>query len=147
MLQDNHIRIEKLADASFFITDLFQKSFDQAPPTFPLNYVAFYKLDPGMFRAIGYIHMTECSHYGLVGGLCVNIDHRHKGLGEALLRHVEKDVGEKKALFVYTNNPTIANRCGYALTKEKHLMVKWAKRIPQEAQEQIIDEVIKVGPF
>jgi hypothetical protein len=95
-LENNNFRIETFDDATFFIEDLFHKSFGHLPPTFPINYVAFFKAKPSVFRAIGYIHMSECGDYGLVGGLCVELDYRHKKLGEMLLRNVEKDIGEKK---------------------------------------------------
>ena len=146
-MEDTHIRIERFPDASFFITGLFQRAFSQPPPTFPVNYVAFYKLEHDIFKPIGYIHMTECTDYALVGGLCVDVEYRHKGLGEALLRYVDKDIGEKKGFFVSTNDPRIASRCGYGLTEEKHIMVKWAKRISAEEQERLISEVSKIGPF
>ncbi len=147
MYENSSIKIEKFVDASFFIEDLFHRSFGQAPPTFPVNYVAFYKSDRSTFKTIGYIHMTECGGYGLVGGLCIDMDYRHRGLGETLLRNVEKDVGEKKALFVQTNNPTIARRVGYMPTGIQYLMVKWTKSLPKEEQERIVNEVAKVGPF
>lgn len=147
MYDNISIKIEKVVDASFFIEDLFHRSFGQAPPTFPINYVAFCKSDRSTFKAIGYIHMTECGEYGLAGGLCVEGDYRHKGLGETLLRNVEKDAGEKKALFVYTNNPTIASRVGYMPTKLQYLMVKWTKSLSKEEQEKMVNEVGEVGPF
>ena len=64
--------------------------------------------NPSFFKTLGYIQMTECGEYALVGGLCV--DDRDKKLGETLLRYVEKDIGVKKVLFVQTNNPPIASR-------------------------------------
>jgi hypothetical protein len=147
MLENSNIKIEKFDDASFFVEDLFQRSFGQRPPTFPINYVAFFKSDPSTFKTIGYIHMTACNNYCLAGGLCVDMDHRHRRLGETLLRNVEKDIGEKKALFVYTNNPTIAGRIGYIPTKTEYLMVKWMKPLPKEEQGKLVDEVTNVGPF
>lgn len=147
MFENSNIKIEKLVDASFFAEDLFHRSFGQAPPTFPVNYVAFYKSGPSTFKAIGYIHMTELDEFCLVGGLCVDTDYRHRGLGETLLRNIEKDVGEKKAFFVQTNNPTIASRVRYMPTKTQYLMVKWMKSLPQEEQEKIVNEVTKIGLF
>jgi hypothetical protein len=146
-LENSHIKIEKFDDASFFIEDLFQRSFGQPPPTFPINYVAFFKSDPSFFKTVGYIHMTECGEYALVGGLCVDVDYRHKKLGETLLRYVERDVGEKKALFVQTNNPTIASRVGYRPTRVQYLMVKWTKSLSKEEQERMVNEVARLGPF
>ncbi|OGP88510.1 MAG: hypothetical protein A2156_03550 [Deltaproteobacteria bacterium RBG_16_48_10] len=147
MLENRNIKIEKFDDASFFIEDLFHRSFGQLPPTFPINYVAFFKSDPSTFKPIGYIHMTKGNDYNLVGGLCVDIEYRHKRLGETLLRNVEIDIGEKKALFVYTNNPTIASRAGYFPTRTQYLMVKWMKPLPKEEQGKMVDEVTKIGPF
>jgi N-acetylglutamate synthase-like GNAT family acetyltransferase len=141
------VRIERFENASFFIDDLFQKSFGQSAPTLPVDYVAFYKSDPSTFKAIGYIHMTEFPEYGLVGGLCVGVDHRHKGLGTTLLMGVERDIKGKKALFVHTSNPTIAKRCGYKRTKTQYLMVKWTQLISKEEQGKLIEEVTKIGPF
>jgi N-acetylglutamate synthase-like GNAT family acetyltransferase len=141
------IRIERFENASFFVDDLFRKSFGHAAPTIPVDYVAFSKLNPSTFKAVGYIHMTEYQDYGLVGGLCVGVDHRHKGLGTTLLKYVERDIKRKKALFVNTNNPTIAKRCGYEVTKTQFLMVKWTKVLAKEEQEELIEEVIKIGPF
>jgi hypothetical protein len=146
-LENSHIKIEKFDDASFFIEDLFHRSFNQLPPIFPINYVAFFKSDPSTFKAIGYIHMTECHEYGLPGGLCVDNDYRHRRLGENLLRYVEKDIGEKKALFVYTNNPAIASRVGYIPTRTQYLMAKWRRHLPAEEQEKMVDEVTRMGPF
>jgi N-acetylglutamate synthase-like GNAT family acetyltransferase len=134
-------------EASFFIGDLFYSSFGQPAPAFPVNYVAFFRTAPSVFKAIGYIHMTERGEYGLVGGLCVEVDYRHRKLGETLLRNVEKDVGEKKALFVQTNNPSLAGRVGYQPTKIQYLMVKWVKPLSEEEQEKMIHEVAQVGPF
>ena len=146
-LEDINIKIEKFDDASFFVEDLFQRSFGQRPPTFPINYVAFLRSDLSSFKAVGYIHMTERGEYALVGGLCVDVDHRHRKLGETLLRYVEGDVGEKKALFVQTNNPAIASRVGYEPTKIQYLMVKWTRSLSGEEREKMINEVAKLGPF
>ena len=147
MAEEGHIQIERFEDASFFVGDLFYNSFGQPPPTFPINYVAFCRTDPSVFKAVGYIHMTECGEYALVGGLCVEVDYRHKKLGETLLRNVERDIGEKRALFVQTNNPAIASRVGYIPAKTQYLMVKWMKSLSIENKEKMVDEVSKLGPF
>ena len=146
-LETAGIRIERFEDASFFIDDLFRKSFGQPPPGSPMDYVAFCRLDPSTFKTVGYIHMIEFEDYGLVGGLCVDPEFRHKGLGSRLLNHVQIDIGGKKALFVHTENPTIARQCGYKSTNRQYLMVKWIQSVSGREQETLIDEVAKIGPF
>lgn len=150
-LNNRDIKIESFDDASFYVDHLFRECFNgQPPPTYPINYVAFCKLTPSTFKVIGYINMIDRGEYGLVGGVCVDVDYRRKGLGEALLMAVEKDAkeaGVKNSLWGYTVNPALYSRVGYGPAITQYLMMKWLKPVSQEEEKRITDEVTKLCPF
>ncbi|MCS6927457.1 MAG: hypothetical protein NZ578_16325 [Candidatus Binatia bacterium] len=149
-MDEEKLLITRVDTAAFFIGDLFQRTFGEAPPVAPVHYVAFYKEDASTFTAIGYYHVTHCGEYALVGGLCVDVRYRNQGLGEKLSRIAFRDAGDKKALFAYVGNPVsdgIARRIGYVQTRQPHLMVKWLQPLPEEEKERILAEVIAIGPF
>ena len=150
MTDQDNISIVEVDNAAVFITDLFRQTFDQSPPREPTHYVAFAKIGPARFEAVGYYHVTECGPYGLVGGLCVDPRYRKRGLGETLSRIAFVNLGAKKALFAYLNNPVsvaIARRIGYVHTRHQYLMVRWFVRLPEQEQRAMIDEVAAHGPF
>ena len=150
MAEQGDISIVRVDNAAVFITDLFRQAFNQSPPHDPTHYVAFAKTGPTQFEAVGYYHVTECGPYGLVGGLCVDPRYRNRGLGEALSRIAFVNLGPKKALFAYLNNPVsvaIARRIGYVHTRYQHLMVRWFAALPEQEQRAMIDEVAARGPF
>ena len=150
MAEQDNISIVRVDKAAVFITDLFRQTFNQSPPPDPTHYVAFAKIGPARFEAVGYYHVTECGPYGLVGGLCVDPRYRNRGLGEALSRIAFVNIGPKKALFAYLNNPVsvaIARRIGYVHTRHQYLMVRWFGTLPEHKQQAMIDEVAARGPF
>ena len=150
MTEQGDIAIVRVDNAAVFITDLFRRAFNESPPRDPTHYVAFAKIGPAQFEAVGYYHVTECGPYGLVGGLCVDPRYRNWGLGEALSRIAFVDPGRKKALFAYLNNPVsvaIARRIGYVDTPHQYLMVRWFGTLPEHEQRAMIEEVAAHGPF
>jgi hypothetical protein len=149
-MEDGQITIVKVENAAFLVEDLFRRSFGGAPPTTPVHYVAFAQIGLSTFEVVGYYHVTHCSEYGLVGGLCVDVRYRNRGLGEKFSRIAFDDAGDKKAFFAYLGNPTsisIARRIGYEHTRHQHLMVRWLKPLPEEEKERLIAEVAEIGPF
>lgn len=149
-MEDNALSIVSVDNAAVFITDLFRLAFNETPPQDPTHYVAFCKIGPSQFEAVGYYHVVECGSHGLVGGLCVDPRYRNRGLGEALSRIAFVDPGSKKALFAYLGNPVsiaIARRVGYIHTAHEYLMVKWLTRLVEPEQEAIIRDVAARGPF
>ena len=149
-MAEDSFQIVRVSDASFLVEELFQRSFAQSPPDFPIHYVAFDKLAPQTFKVIGYYHITHCGSYVLVGGLCIDEDYREKKLGRALSAIAFEDAGEAKAFFAYLGNPvsiSVAYRVGYVDTPHQYLMAKWMQALPEDEKEQIIAEVAKLGPF
>ena len=163
-MEEKRIKIVRVDQAGFFITDLFKKSFGDLPPATPVHYIAFYKSSPSTFEAIGYYHVDYRGKYALVGGLCVDRQFyrklwsgrrpillgKHRGVAEKLVRAALEDAEEHKAFFAYTGNPlsqAIIHRVGFVETRHKYLMVKWLKSLPEEEKEKIITEVVAIGPF
>ena len=150
MADQDNISIVTVDNAAVFITDLFRQAFNEHPPRDPTHYVAFAKIGPAQFEAVGYYHVTECGLYGLVGGLCVDPRYRNRGLGETLSRIAFVNLGPKKALFAHLNNSVsvaIARRIGYVHTPHQYLMVRWFGTLPEHEQQAMIDEVAARGPF
>jgi len=163
-MEEEGVKIIKVSEAAFFIEDLFRRSFGDPPPSTPVHYVAFCKVAPSTFEAVGYYHVTHCGEYALVGGLCVNtciyrklwagrqsvLSDRGRGIGEKLVRAAFEDVGDSKAFFAYVGNPmskAIIRRVGFIDTNHTYLMVKWLKPLSEEERERMIAEVIALGPF
>lgn len=163
-MEEERVKIIKVSEAAFFIEDLFRRSFGDPPPTIPIHYVAFYKVAPSTFEAIGYYHVTPCGEYALVGGLCVNTGfyrklwpkrqvgsrQRNRGVGEKLVRAACEDVRGEKAFFAYVGNPVseaIIRRVGFVKTRHRYLMMKWLKPLSEDEKERIITEVVAIGPF
>ena len=149
-MKQRSIKIIKVSDASFLAEELFQHSFAQSPPDFPIHYIALDHVGPQTFKVVGYYHITYCDAYVLAGGLCVDEEYRDKKLGRALASIAFEDAGEAKAFFTYTGNPvsrSIVYRLGYVDTPHQYLMVKWMTALSKEEQEQLIAEVAKLEPF
>lgn len=147
MADDGEVRIERVANAQYFIGDLFRRTFNGTPPSHPVNYVAFLSLGRGTFRAVGYYHVDYRGEYSLVGGLCVEPEVRGRGVGEMLERIAFENLEGAKGFFAYVGDPKRALRVGFEQTQHPRLVVRWLATVSPADEKRIIDEVAALGPF
>jgi ABC-type polysaccharide/polyol phosphate transport system ATPase subunit/GNAT superfamily N-acetyltransferase len=148
-LDTEKIRIIEVQDPSFFAEHLFRDAFGHSPPQGPSNYVALYSDSgsPSDLKVIGFVHLERVGEMGLVGGVCVDRQWRGRGIGKKLLISVDEKRREEKALFVHTDNPTIASACGYETLPHPYLMVKWMEPLSEEEKARIAGAAWAFGPF
>jgi hypothetical protein len=146
-LEAGPIVISRVDDAVFFVDDLFRQTFGDPTPTIPTHYVAFHRVAPDRFAAVGYYHVSFSGEYALVGGLCVDARMRKRRIGEMLENRAFQDAGTTKAYFAHVGDPTRARRLGYVDTGHPHLVVCWLVMLPEEDRARLIAEVAAIGPF
>ncbi len=151
MTEDPAIRVILVDDPPLEARALFARAFDgHSIPDSPRHYVAFCPDTNGEDQFAGYCHATWCGEYALMGGLCVNPDFRHKGVGHALERVLMEDTGPNKAFFSHTGNPTVVRmnaRLGMEHSGYPNLMVKWTQDLSGPEKARILKEVHEIGPF
>ena len=148
------MRIVEVKDSFFFAGHLFQKAFGTPPPAEPMNFVALYMdaADPLVLHVIGCIHVghseePDIREIGFVGGLCVDPRFQEREIRKSLLASVDTLIQEKKAFFVYTNDPELALECGYEAFPDLYLAVKWRDPLPSDEKARLIKAAVSVGPF
>jgi len=141
------VYVTKLDDASLFVGALFKDTFGDAIPKEPTHYVAFKRTRTRCFEAIGYYHVAFLGEYALVGGLCVDIRMRGRGVGALLERYVYRDAGDVNAYFAYVGDATRARRVGFVETEHPHLLVYWVVDVSLDERARLVDEVAALGPF
>lgn len=143
------VKIIEIHDSLFFAGKLFREAFGDSPPAFPRNYIALYEdsKNPSTFHVLGFIHLQPLGEMGLVGGLCVDRQWRGSGLGKMLLDSMDHQDEWIKALFLYTSDQRIAEKCGYESLPHPPLMAKWIRPLPLEKKEKMISIAMSIAPF
>ncbi len=151
--------------------DLFQRSFNRAPPDSPRHFVALLHR-PGRESVAGYVHLRPFeSDVYLCGGLCVNsrmyreltVEERtlvtaYGSLSRWLILAATDALGYKRAVFAYTADPQNrrdALALGYVSaapallpfsSARKHLLVQWHNE-PEVERTKLVRRVAASGPF
>ena len=143
------------------IGDLFERSFSDPPPDFPVHYVCICKVG-NVTSVLGYGHCTSCKRYYLGGGMCTDnralrqltkdqrlAIKRRGGVAQFLIENIFLMSKDKEAVFSYVGHPVaieIDLRSGFVATPFRHLIVHWTGAAPSDA-DQVIQEVQMLGPF
>lgn len=160
---DDIIRVEEVADAEFFIGDLFRRRFGGDPPSYPRSFVAFYK--PGDFnlQPVGFVHFMAFEDSYLCGGLVID-DRRYRkmpaqhrnvikatgGIAEKMLRVTFARLADSPAIWGYVGDhlaEKVDLRVGFRHTEDKHIMVCWNRDLPAEEKAERLARVAALGPF
>jgi hypothetical protein len=160
---DDIIRIEEVADAEFFVGDLFRRRFHCNPPNYPRSFVAFYQPVRGRLEPVGFVHYLVHEDSYLCGGLVIDerryrqmpADHRKAikdagGISETLLRVTFARLSDAPAIWGYVGDPLAEKvdlRAGFRHTGHPHIMVYWNKDLPNEEKERRLAKVVALGPF
>ncbi len=149
------------SDLGSAIGDLFERSFNSSPPTFPIHFICSL-IHHEASVVLGYVHHTRESRYYLGGGMCV--DSRAYRRLEAPMRQAIQDLGgiahwmldrscnflnDREAVFGYVGDRRALNvdlRTNFQTTRHPRLIVRWLGDIPPDA-DALIDEVHALGPF
>ena len=164
-LTSEFLRIIEVDDASLFITALFQRKFHSLPPDFQRHFVAFYKSEPESSSVIpvGYVHQTPYLDCHLCGGLVIDeriyrtmsANHRKiirdaGGIAELLLRYSFSKLGDTKAIWGYVGDAKAEKvdlRVGFIHSRVKPIMVCWKQALSQEEKDQLLKQIVSIGPF
>jgi len=160
---DDIIRVEEVADAEFFIGDLFRRRFHVDPPNYPRNFVAFYQPARARLEAIGYVHYLAHEDSYLCGGLVIDerryrqmpTEHRKVikaagGIAEKMLRVTFARLSDAPAIWGYVGDvlaEKVDLRAGFRHTTHEHIMVCWNKALSAEEKERRLAKVVALGPF
>jgi hypothetical protein len=148
-------------DVREVIGDLFERSFRDPPPNFPVHYVCFSRCD-GQVMPLGYGHCTPTKNYYLGGGMCTDNRALRKlsaaarreiascgGVAQFLIEQIFAMSKDKAAVFSYVGHPValqIDLRAGFFQTGHPHLIVHWTNGEPADSAD-MIEEVRLIGPF
>ena len=160
---DDIIRVEEVADAEFFIGDLFRRRFRTDPPNYPRNFVAFYQPIRSHLEAVGFVHYLAFEDSYLCGGLVIDerryrqmpTEHRKVikaagGIAEKMLRVTFARLADAPAIWGYVGDALAEKvdlRAGFRHTTHQHIMVCWNKDLSAEEKEQRLAKVVALGPF
>ena len=160
---DDIIRVEEVADAEFFIGDLFRRRFRTDPPNYPRNFVAFYQPIRSHLEAVGFVHYLAFEDSYLCGGLVIDerryrqmpTEHRKVikaagGIAEKMLRVTFAKLADAPAIWGYVGDALAEKvdlRAGFRHTAHQHIMVCWNKDLSAEEKEQRLAKVVALGPF
>jgi len=145
---DEVLRIEEVANAEFYVGDLFRRRFRGDPPDYPKHFVAFYKPDRSMLQAVGYVHYTSFEDSWLCGGLV--IDDRLYRRMPAAHRNLIREAGgiaEKLLRDTFALAEKVDLRAGFRHTTDRYVMVCWNKTLPDDEKQQRLARVVALGPF
>jgi hypothetical protein len=160
---DDIIRVEEVADAEFFIGDLFRRRFHSDPPDYPRHFVAFYQPVRSRLETVGFVHYLRFEDSYLCGGLVID-DRRYRlmptehrkvikaagGIAEKMLRVTFARLAEAPAIWGYVGDvlaEKVDLRAGFRHTTHRHIMVFWNRELPAEEKEQRLARVAALGPF
>jgi len=160
---DDIIRVEEVADAEFFIGDLFRRRFRTDPPNYPRNFVAFYQPIRSHLEAVGFVHYLAFEDSYLCGGLVIDerryrqMPREHRkvikaagGIAEKMLRVTFARLADAPAIWGYVGDALAEKvdlRAGFRHTAHQHIMVCWNKDLSAEEKEQRLAKVVALGPF
>jgi len=160
---DEVLRIEEVANAEFYVGDLFRRRFRGDPPDYPKHFVAFYKPDRSMLQAVGYVHYTSFEDSWLCGGLVIddrlyrrmpaahrNLIREAGGIAEKLLRDTFARLADAPAIWGYVGDALAEKvdlRAGFRHTTDRYVMVCWNKTLPDDEKQQRLARVVALGPF
>lgn len=148
-------------DIKPILGDLFERSFRDPPPDFPVHYVCYGQNASGL-HVLGYGHCTIGPRYYLGGGMCTDFRALRKlqseqrqliaargGVAQFLIENIFMMSGDKEAVFSYVGHRValeIDLRSGFMATAHPHLIVHWTGDCPIDAG-AVVDEVQRLGPF
>jgi hypothetical protein len=160
---DDIIRVEEVADAEFFIGDLFRRRFGSDPPNYPRSFVAFYQPVRSRLEAVGFVHYLGHEDSYLCGGLVIDerryrrmpLEHRMVikaagGIAEKMLRVTFARLADAPAIWGYVGDrlsEKVCLRVGFRHTEDQYILVCWNKDLPAEEKAQRLARVAALGPF
>ncbi len=160
---DDIIRVEEVADAEFFIGDLFRRRFGSDAPNYPRSFVAFYQPVRSRLEAAGFVHYLAHDDSYLCGGLVIDerryrrmpLEHRMVikaagGIAERMLRVTFARLADALAIWGYVGDrlsEEVCLRVGFRHTEDRYILVCWNKDLPAEEKAQRLATVAALGPF
>jgi len=157
------VRIEEIADAEFFVGDLFRRRFGTDPPDFPNHYVAFYRHGRTRYLPVGYVHFTPFEDMYLGGGMVIDerlyrrmpAAHRKLvkdagGIAETMLRETLARLSHAPAVWGYVGDKQAEEvdlRAGFRHTGHQYVVVVWNRELSVEEKAARLQRVIALGAF
>jgi hypothetical protein len=174
---DERLRIFRpVPDASQLASRLFRESFGatfpvprdellpiSTPPSAWRQYVATYRWPDGRDETVGFCNWIRYRDVYLQGGMCVGRNfyrrmpreefrelQRRGGLAQMMMAAAERELNDCVAWFGYCGDAkalAVDLRAGYVKTNRPYVIVKWFNPPPEAERQQLIDDIVKVGPF
>lgn len=155
--------VQEVANAAFFVGELFRRKFQAPPPDFPIHFVSFYRATPSDIQVIGYVHYTEFEDSYLCGGLVIDdrlyrrmpgshraAIRRGGGIAEHLMSVTFARLGHAAAIWGYvgdTRAERVDYRVGLRRTEHPYIMVCWMRDLSEADKRARMARVVALGPF
>jgi hypothetical protein len=164
-------------DAAFFASALFVESFAHPFPvprddaglavSTPVpgwhQYVALYRWPTGLIETVGFCNWVRFGEVYLEGGMCVKRDFYRRlprehwrecrargGIAQLIMESAATELNDCAAWFGYCGDRQamiVDKRVGYEETRFPHLIVKWFQNRDPAEQNQLIEDIARIGPF
>jgi hypothetical protein len=157
------IRVEEVANAEFYIGDLFRRRFRSDPPDYPRHFIGVYRGESRTLLPVGYVHYSPFDDAWLCGGLVIDErayrtlpkGHRNAirdagGLAELMLRETFARLRQAPAIWGYVGDKqseVVCLRAGFRHTSARHVMVVWNADLSKQEEELRLARVVAIGPF
>ncbi|MEP6996058.1 MAG: hypothetical protein ABI900_00340 [Betaproteobacteria bacterium] len=169
--------VVRFANAGFFASHLFWDSFRApfpvprdgcglpipTPPEAWRQYVAFYKWAENSFEPVGFCNWIRYGDVYLEGGMCVHATIYRRmsrdqwaecrsrgGIAQLMMEAAARELNDCDAWFGFCGDRKawiVDARFGYVSTDKKYLIVKWFRELSPARQQELIEQVAKIGPF
>jgi hypothetical protein len=160
---DDLVRIDEVADAEFYVGDLFRGRFGGDPPDYPKHFVAWYRAARNSFVALGYLHCTVEDDLCLCGGVVEDeraigrmpAPQQHAlrasgGLAARLLRDACASLPSMPAFWACVGEPRLRETflaAQFEALDHPYLMVRWNAMPSTSARNALVERVVALGPF
>lgn len=174
---DESLRVFATTDAASLASNLFRESFNSEFPEprtarvldvdiHPADwrqYVAMYRWPDGREECVGFCNWIRYKEVYLEGGLAARrdfyrrLDREHfascrarGGVAQIVMEHAATELNDCAAWFGYCGDAKALQvdlRVGYVRTEHPFVIVKWMREMSVIDQRQLIDEIIRIGPF
>lgn len=160
---DDLLRVEEVANAEFYVGDLFRRQFGGPPPDYPRHFVAWYRAAVNAYVVVGFLHCSVVDDLCLMGGLVEDeravgrmpvphqVDLRTTGgVAARLFRGAFERLATMPAYWAHVGDQRIRSlfvAAGFEAVAAPFLMVRWNASMAPQERDAMVARVAALGAF